>query len=36
MTQIDSNFLGSKITVGGKCSQEIKRLLLLGRKTVQT
>ena len=25
-------FLGSKITVGGDCSHEIKRLLLLGRK----
>ena len=34
MTQIDFNFLGSKITVGGNCSQEIKRLLVLGRKTV--
>ena len=34
MTQIDFNFLGSKITVGGNCSQEIKRLLLLGRKTM--
>ena len=34
MTQIDFNFLGSKITVGGNFSQEIKRLLVLGRKTV--
>ena len=25
-------FLGSKITADGDCSQEIKRLLLLGRK----
>ena len=33
-TVIDFIFLGSKITVGGNCSQEIKRLLLLGRKTV--
>ena len=28
----DLIFLGSKITVDGDCSQEIKRLLLLGRK----
>ena len=27
-------FLGSKITVDGDCSHEIKRLLLLGRKTM--
>ena len=27
-------FLGSKITVNGDCSHEIKRCLLLGRKTV--
>ena len=27
-------FLGSKITVDGNCSQEIKRRLLLGRKVV--
>ena len=27
-------FLGSKITVYGNCSQEIKRCLLLGRKTM--
>ena len=27
-------FLGSKITAGGDCSHEIKRLLLLGRKAV--
>ena len=26
------NFLGSKIIADGKCSHEIKRLLLLGRK----
>ena len=27
-------FLGSKITVDGNCSHEIKRYLLLGRKAV--
>ena len=27
-------FLGSKITVGGECSHEIKRCLLLGRKAM--
>ena len=27
-------FLGSKITVEGDCSQEIKRCLLLGRKVM--
>ena len=27
-------FLGSKITVDGDCSHEIKRHLLLGRKTM--
>ena len=27
-------FLGSKITVGGDCSHEIKRRLLLGRKAM--
>ena len=27
-------FLGSKITVGGYCSHEIKRCLLLGRKSM--
>ena len=27
-------FLGSKITVDGDCSHEIKRCLLLGRKTL--
>ena len=30
----DFIFLGSKITVGGDCSHEIKRRLLLGRKTM--
>ena len=30
----DFIFLGSKITADGKCSHEIKRLLLLGRKTM--
>ena len=31
-TVSDFFFLGSKITVDGDCSHEIKRLLLLGRK----
>ena len=31
-TVSDFIFLGSKITAGGDCSQEIKRCLLLGRK----
>ena len=30
----DLNFGGSKITVDGDCSHEIKRCLLLGRKTM--
>ena len=30
----DFIFLGSKITVDGKCSHEIKRCLLLGRKAM--
>ena len=30
----DFIFLGSKITVDGDCSHEIKRRLLLGRKTM--
>ena len=30
----DFIFLGSKITVGGDCSREIKRCLLLGRKAM--
>ena len=30
----DVIFLGSKITAGGDCSHEIKRRLLLGRKTI--
>ena len=30
----DFIFLGSKITVDGDCSREIKRHLLLGRKTL--
>ena len=30
----DFIFLGSKITVDGDCSHEIKRRLLLGRKAV--
>ena len=34
-TVSDFIFLGSKITVGGDCSHEIKRCLLLGRKARQ-
>ena len=33
-TVSDFIFLGSKITADGDCSQEIKRLLLLGRKVM--
>ena len=33
-TVTDFIFLGSKITTDGDCSHEIKRLLLLGRKTI--
>ena len=33
-TVTDFVFLGSKITADGDCSHEIKRCLLLGRKTV--
>ena len=33
-TVADLIFLGSKITVGGDCSHEIKRCLLLGRKVM--
>ena len=33
-TVSDFNFLGSKITADGDCSQEIKRHLLLGRKVM--
>ena len=33
-TVTDFIFLGSKITAGGDCSQEIKRCLLLGRKAI--
>ena len=33
-TVTDFIFLGSKITVGGDCSHEIKKRLLLGRKTM--
>ena len=29
-------FLGSRITVDGNCSQEIKRCLLLGRKVLKS
>jgi len=32
-TMTDFIFLGSKITADGDCSHEIKRCLLLGRKT---
>ena len=34
-TVTDFIFLGSKITVNGDCSHEIKRLLLLGRKAMR-
>jgi len=33
-TVTDFIFLGSKITVDGECSHEIKRRLLLGRKAM--
>ena len=33
-TVTDLIFLGSKITVDGDCSHEIKRCLLLGRKVM--
>ena len=33
-TVIDFIFMGSKITVDGDCSHEIKRHLLLGRKAM--
>ena len=33
-TVADFIFLGSRITVDGDCSHEIKRRLLLGRKTM--
>ena len=33
-TVTDFIFLGSKITADGKCSHEIKRCLLLGRKAI--
>ena len=33
-TVINFTFLGSKITADGDCSHEIKRFLLLGRKTM--
>ena len=33
-TMTDFLFLGSKITADGDCSHEIKRCLLLGRKTM--
>ena len=35
-TVTDFVFLGSKITVNGDCSHEIKRCLLLGRKAMTT
>ena len=34
-TVTDFIFLGSKITVDGDCNREIKRHLLLGRKTMK-
>ena len=33
-TVTDFNFLGSKITANGDCRHEIKRCLLLGRKSM--
>jgi len=33
-TVADFIFLGSKITVNGNCSHEMKRCLLLGRKAI--
>ena len=33
-TMADFTFLGSKVTVDGDCSHEIKRRLLLGRKVM--
>ena len=36
VTVRDFIFLGSKITADGDCSHEIKRHLLLGRKTITT
>ena len=35
-TMADFIFLGSKITVDGDCSHEIKRRLLLRRKVIPT
>ena len=35
-TMTDFIFLGSKITINGDCSHEIKRCLLLGWKAVKT
>ena len=35
-TVTDFIFLGSKITVDGNCSHEIKRHLLLGRKAMKS
>ena len=35
-TVTDFIFLGSRITVDGDCSHEIKRHLLLGKKAIQT
>ena len=35
-TVTDFVFLGSKVTVDGDCSHEIKRHLLLGKKAIQT
>ena len=33
-TVVDFNFLGSKITADGDCSNEIRRCFLLGRKVM--
>ena len=35
-TETDFIFLGSKITTDGDCSHEIRRCLLLGRKSMTT
>ena len=35
-TVTDFNFLGSKLTADGDCSHEIKRCLLLGRKSLDS
>ena len=35
-TVIDFTLLGSKITADGDCNHEIKRYLLLGRKSIDS